>query len=102
MSLINSPERWGLVSRAFHWIVVALVITQFSLAYLADDLPAGMQKLALLARHKSFGITILVLAVLRLGWRLHSPGPSLPDNLRPLERTLAQVTHAGLYCCLFL
>ena len=102
MMLANSSERWGPVSQLLHWLIVALVLTQVTLAYLAADLPLGLQKLALLARHKSFGITILGLALIRLAWRLASPGPGVPTNLRPLERLLARVTHAGLYACLFL
>ncbi len=66
----GSPLRYGAVAQAFHWIVAALIVTQFVLANLEDDLPIGAHKLALLARHKSFGMTVLMLAVLRLLWRL--------------------------------
>ena len=78
-----------------------LLIVQVTLASLADDLPLGMKKLALLARHKSVGITILGLAVLRLLWRWMNPTPALPDTLKPYERVLATLTHAGLYIILF-
>ena len=98
MKLANSSERWGAVSQLLHWLIVALVLTQVTLAYLAADLPVGLQKLALLARHKSFGITILGLALIRLAWRLASPGPEVPTNLRPLERLLARVDARGSVC----
>ena len=55
----------------------------------------------MLARHKSVGITILVLAVLRLAWRLMNPTPALPNTLKPYERLLAHVTHFALYMLLF-
>ena len=102
MKIGNTSERWGPVSQLLHWIIVALVATQFTLAYLAADLPLGLHKLALLARHKSFGITILGLALVRLAWRLWHPGPRIPQNLNPFERRLASGTHAGLYACLFM
>ena len=70
-------------------------------AEVADDLPLGVKKLGLLARHKSVGITILGLAVLRLLWRWMNPTPALPDTLKPYERVLATLTHAGLYVILF-
>jgi len=79
---------------------VVLVITQFVLASIADDLPLGMRKLALLARHKSVGITILVLALARLGWRWSNPTPELPPTLKPYEVVLARFTHAALYTLL--
>jgi cytochrome b561 len=80
-----------------------LIIVQYVLALLADDLPNGIKKLGLLARHKSFGITILMLAVVRLGWRLaNREHPPLPNNLKPYERGLAHFTHYGLYVLIFL
>jgi cytochrome b561 len=80
-----------------------LIIIQYVLALMADDLPLGLKKLGLLARHKSFGITILMLAVVRLGWRLaNREHPPLPDDLKPYERRLAHFTHVGLYILIFL
>jgi cytochrome b561/polyisoprenoid-binding protein YceI len=101
MALRNTTARWGLLSQAFHWIVVVLVITQVTLALSAQALPTGMEKLATLARHKSVGITILGLATLRLLWRWMNPVPALPDTLRPYERRLARGTHFALYLLLF-
>ena len=97
----SSPTRYGAVAQAFHWLIAALVATQFTLAYLADDLPIGAHKLALLARHKSFGMTVLMLAILRLLWRLKNPPPELPDHMTPLERKLARATHIAFYVLLF-
>jgi cytochrome b561 len=100
MAIRNTAQRWGAIAQLLHWLIVALIITQFTLATLFDDLPPGARKLALLARHKSVGITILMLAVLRLAWRWANPKPPLPDTLRPWERTLARFTHALLYALL--
>jgi cytochrome b561 len=98
----NTALRWGSLSRLFHWVIVALIITQFVLANMAEGLPLGLAKLATLARHKSVGITILGLAVLRLLWRLYNRNsPPLPANLKPHERGLAHLTHYGLYLLLF-
>jgi cytochrome b561 len=102
LQLANSRERWGSVAKAFHWTIVALILAQFWLAQRADSLPLGLAKLAALARHKSVGITILTLALLRLLWRWSQrESPPLPADLRPWERALAGVTHVGLYAALF-
>jgi cytochrome b561 len=95
------PTRYGAVAQLFHWVVVALIVTQFVLALTAADLPLGVHKLALLARHKSFGMTILMLAILRLLWRGAHPPPPLPANMRPLERIAARGTHTAFYVLLF-
>lgn len=97
----SSPTRYGAVAQAFHWIIAGLIVTQFVLADLAEDLPLGIHKLALLARHKSFGMTVLMLAVLRLLWRLRNPAPALPSGMSPLERALARATHVAFYVLLF-
>jgi len=101
MSLRNSATRFGAVSQFLHWLIVALLIVQFTLGWSAADLPLGLHKLNVLARHKSFGMTILMLAVLRLLWRLANPVPALPATLKPYERGLARVTHGLLYLFLF-
>jgi cytochrome b561 len=101
MAIQNTSRRWGGVSQLLHWTIVVLIIVQVTLAYLADDLPNGMRKLTLLARHKSFGITILALVILRLVWRRLNDTPALPDTLKPYERFLARFTHGALYVLLF-
>lgn len=97
----GSPTRYSAVAQGFHWLIAALIVTQFVLAIIADDLPLGAHKLALLARHKSFGMTVLMLAVLRLLWRLKNPPPELPSGMAPLERKLARATHIAFYVLLF-
>jgi cytochrome b561 len=55
----NSPVRYGYVAQALHWIIVGLLIVQVTLGRSPMILPLGLEKLITLARHKSFGITIL-------------------------------------------
>lgn len=97
----DSPGRYGAVAQSIHWLIAALIATQFVLAIRADGLPIGAHKLALLARHKSFGMTVLMLAVLRLVWRLRHPPPGLPTGMTSVERVLAGTTHAAFYVLLF-
>jgi cytochrome b561 len=94
--------RYGAVSQIFHWIIAALIVVQFALAWSAEDLPNGLHKLALLARHKSFGMTILMLAILRLLWRLTHTAPPLPDGMSRWQRLGARITHVALYTLLFI
>jgi cytochrome b561 len=101
MQVRNTTLRWGALAQFFHWTIVVLIITQWVLATAAHDMPNGLEKFATLARHKSIGITILILALLRLLWRWMNPTPALPATLKPYERWLAHGTHFLLYALLF-
>jgi cytochrome b561 len=101
MGIRNTTDGWGVVSQLIHWLIVVLITLQVVLAMIADELPLGVRKLAMLARHKSVGITLLGLAIIRLVWRWLNPAPDLPKTLSPYERVLAQLTHAALYILLF-
>lgn len=98
----NTTQRWGVLSQLAHWLIVALIVAQYVLARIAEDLPLGNDKIAALARHKSIGITLLVLAVLRLLWRWCGAVPPMPATVRPYEQTSARITHVLLYALLFL
>ena len=92
------------VARALHWLIAALIVVQYVLAELAEG--AGeetnlLTQLALLAHHKSIGITVLVLAVVRLLWRWRHPAPELPDTITGWQRQLAHGTHWAFYLLLF-
>jgi len=97
----DPPTRYTGVAQSLHWIIAGLIVTQFILAWTADDLPLGAHKLALLARHKSFGMTVLMLAILRLLWRYRHPPPGLPTAMTAVERRLARATHIAFYVLLF-
>jgi cytochrome b561 len=100
MTLRNSTRSWGAVSKTLHWLVVLLVIGQWGLAQYADDLPL-LHKGPPLNLHKSLGMTILVLAIIRLVWRLANPVPSLAGLAATWERRLAGISHFLLYALLF-
>ena len=100
MPIRNTLTRWGSIAQLLHWVIVALIITQFVLGYQAYW-AKGLAKLAPVVLHKSWGITILALATIRLAWRLFNPTPALPVSLKPWERAAAHITHYGLYILLF-
>jgi cytochrome b561 len=97
----TEPARYSVTAQLLHWVVAALIVTQFVLARMQEHLPIGVRKLTILARHKSVGMTILMLAILRLAWRLWHPAPPLPSKMRPLERWAARASHAAFYVLLF-
>jgi cytochrome b561 len=103
MQLKNTLTRYGAVAQLFHWVIVVLIITQFVLGLRADGLPQfSIARLQLLALHKSFGITVLGLAILRLIWRLFNPVPPMPPRTPRWQELAAQVSHFLLYALIFI
>ncbi|HEX2528391.1 MAG TPA: cytochrome b [Geminicoccus sp.] len=98
MALRNGPERFGAVSKAFHWGMAAMVIPLWILGYVmvqpTQDLLAQYELYQL---HKSFGFVVFGLGMLRLLWRSVDPAPPLPPSMHPIQRTAAQLAHLLLY-----
>lgn len=100
MQLKNDESRYGAIAQFFHWAIVILIIVQYTLANQADKLPLGAAKIAVLARHKSFGITILALVLLRLIWRWMGDTPRDPPGMSRWQTLAARVSHFALYALL--
>jgi cytochrome b561 len=100
MTFRNTNQSWGSLSKALHWLIVILIINQWVIAERAEELK-GLAKLQTLGWHKSFGMTILMLAIVRLVWRWMNPVPDLTAETKPWERVLAKVSHFLLYALIF-
>jgi cytochrome b561 len=101
MQLKNTLTRYGAMAQLFHWVIVALIVTQFVLAKRAEGL-SPVAKIGILGTHKSIGITILGLALLRLTWRLFNPVPPLPAGAPRWQERAAHISHFLLYALLFI
>jgi cytochrome b561 len=97
----NSGDTWGAVARGFHWLIAALILVQFGIGNVAEDMKLTPAKLDLFVWHKSIGVTVLVLAVLRLAWRAVNPPPAMPAGTPAWERRLAAIAHWVLYILIF-
>lgn len=101
LPLRNTRTHYGLVSQALHWAVVVLVVVQFVWAWRMDELSRGLALYEVTVQHKSFGMTILGLMVLRVLWRLFNRPPPLPAHVTGWEHAAARFTHWLLYGLLF-
>ena len=100
MTLKNSEDRWGHVSQLLHWLIVVLIVVLAWLGLTMADLPTSPHKIRLYALHKSIGLTLLALVLLRLLWRAYTGAPRpLPGTPRWQER-VASLTHFALYVLL--
>lgn len=102
MPFKNTKLRYGYVAMSFHWVIAILIIGMLILGTYIDDLPIGMEKLKLLGWHKSFGILILSLAILRILWRFINIVPTYLDTIPSWQKMTAHAMHYVLYGFLFL
>ena len=88
---------WNRVAKSFHWAVALFIATAVALGLLAESADMSPGKLQLFIWHKSIGLTVLALMILRLGWRLlHSAPAAIPD-LDERQRRRAGMGHTALY-----
>ena len=100
--LHNTDQSYGIIAQTLHWLVAVLVFAQFALGLYAADLPLSLARLQWLSRHKSLGLAILALVLLRLAWRWISRAPPPAPSLPQWQRRLAAATHGLLYALLVL
>jgi len=98
MALRNSMLRYGSVAMTLHWLIAAAVLVNLCLGLYMADLPrSDPYRFILFQTHKSIGLTVLVLSLLRLGWRLMNPVPPLPRGMNPVLRIVSRFSHILLY-----
>jgi cytochrome b561 len=92
------PQSYDRAQRTLHWLVAALILVATPLGLVAWRLPPQTSaRAALLFVHKSLGMTVLALAVLRLAYRAVVGAPPYAEPLTPLLRAASQAAHYGLY-----
>ncbi len=85
------------VAIILHWLIALLIIGQLIGGKVMMAMDPNALKFELFQLHKSFGILILILSVLRLLWRLTHKAPPLPEGMKPYERFGAKFSHWGFY-----
>lgn len=88
--------RYSTPAILLHWLIAAAIVLQVVLANRMEG-PRTPEHFAITQLHKSIGITILLLSLARLGWRLANPPAPMPEAIARWERVLARVTHVGFY-----
>ncbi|WP_293474402.1 YceI family protein [Phenylobacterium sp.] len=93
-------ERYATVAIVLHWTIAALIVLQIVIAGRMEG--RTPEAFAVLQLHKSLGITVLLLSLLRLAWRFANPPPPEPATLARWERTLSLAVHWGFYVVMIL
>jgi cytochrome b561 len=98
---VSAPERYTRVAIVLHWVIAALVLGQIAFGWYLREVPRGTPARTVYVNvHKSTGLTIALLIVLRLGWRLAHKAPPLPPTVPAWQRGAARASHIALYACM--
>ena len=79
-----------------HWLIALIVLSMLSLSFFLDDLPKASKPLAYML-HKSFGLTILALMIVRIFWIIRTGKPELPKSIPRWEVILSKAVQHSMY-----
>jgi len=102
----NSETRYGWMCKFLHWTVFLLILNQFLVAAAMLTTPegettAGFTRGALYEWHKSTGVVIFLVAIVRYAWRRIAPLPDWAPNLSVAEKRAIHWLERVLYLCMF-
>lgn len=102
LGLENEAKRYGFASRMLHWTTAILFLSLFQLGMFASMIPEGAWfRNYYYVIHKSIGVMVFLLLLVRLFWNRKSKRPELDTSLKPVERRWAHRAHIALYVMLF-
>ncbi len=90
------PDRYTRPAMVFHWTIALLIIVNVVMIWLVDDFPESWGR-PVINLHKSIGLTVLGLALMRILWRVTHAPPPPPAGQQWWETTLSHLTHFALY-----
>jgi cytochrome b561 len=98
---MGSADRYTTVAIVLHWLIAAIVLGQFALGWWMQEIPKQPPgpRAEAFNLHKSIGLVVFALMLVRMGWRLGHPPPPLPA-MPPWQARLAHATHILLYAVL--
>ncbi len=83
-----------------HWAIAALIASNIVVGVRMRDME-GASKLDFIQAHETIGLSVLILSLIRIAWRVTHRPPALPPGTRSWERWLARGVHVGLYVIMF-
>ncbi len=103
MSKASAAKRYTSVAAILHWTIAALILGQIAGGLFMHQLPNSSPiKFDLYQLHKSFGLSVLALALVRLAWRLTHKPPPLPASTPQWQKLVARTTHWLFYALMIL
>ncbi len=99
---VKKTSNYTSTAKIFHWLIAFFVITLLVLGWYMTSIKPQSASHWYVDLHKSLGLLVGILILLRIIWRLTHPPASLPASVSLLERKASRLTHLLLYFLLFL
>ncbi|MES5815562.1 cytochrome b [Pseudoxanthomonas sp. Soil82] len=96
MSLKNT-DRWGATSQLLHWTIAVLILSIGAVGLVMGELPRSPKWFWVYTLHKSLGLTVLALVLVRIAWRLYAGAPPPVEGTPRWQARLASFTHGAIY-----
>lgn len=93
----NTTQHWGIVSKLLHWGIGILIIGMLAVGLWMMELAPSDQKWTIYGLHKSIGLLLLGLVIVRLIWRLANKVPAYPDDMPWHLKVASSATILCLY-----
>ena len=97
MTSRNAADRWGGVSQLLHWTIAVLILAIGAIGLVMGELPRSPRYFWVYTAHKSLGLTVLALVLVRIAWRLHTGAPRPVAGTPRWQAKLAAAVHVALY-----
>ena len=101
MTLKNTADRWGSISQLLHWLIVLLILLLGVVGLVMVELPKSPRFFWVYDLHKSFGLSVIALVLVRLLWRWYAGAPRAVPGAPHWQERIADVTHWMLYALTF-
>jgi cytochrome b561 len=97
----GAPTHYTRVAAVVHWLIAALLFGQIAFGWFLDSIPRGGPLRGFYVNlHKSTGLVLAVLILVRVAWRLLNAPPPYPSFIPSWEKIAAQWSHVALYACM--
>ena len=99
--LEKQGEKFSPVAIFLHWAIAGCIVLSVAFGLISGYADTAEVTRATLEIHQSLGVTIFLLALVRVGWRMTHAAPKLPDAMPRSQKIAAAITHGTLYLILF-
>ena len=94
MSFNAQHNSYTMTAKVLHWLMAVAIIGMFAFGFYVSNMSFSPQKLQFMSYHKWTGVTIFMLALVRLSWRIMHRPPVLPAHMGKMEQLVAHAGHA--------